>query len=86
VVIQKVLFNIKLYPTDFIFIFIDYVVLGTDSGQYIVLEYKDGRFVKVIQEPYGKTGCSRAIPGQYLAADSQGRAVMLGSFYGSLCF
>eukprot|EP00971_Amphidinium_carterae_P310188 6163780-Amphidinium_carterae.1 len=30
-------------------------------------------------ETYGKTGCRRIVPGQYLAVDPKGRAVMIGA-------
>lgn len=30
-------------------------------------------------ETYGKTGCRRIVPGQYLAADPQGRAIMISA-------
>lgn len=31
-------------------------------------------------EAFGKTGCRRIVPGQYLAADPKGRALMIGNF------
>lgn len=36
-------------------------------------------FERVHQETYGKTGCRRIIPGQYLAADPKGRAILIGA-------
>lgn len=36
-------------------------------------------FEKVHQETYGKTGCRRIVPGQYLTADPKGRAVMISA-------
>jgi splicing factor 3B subunit 3 len=36
-------------------------------------------FEKVIQETFGKSGIRRGIPGQYLASDPHGRAVMIGA-------
>lgn len=30
-------------------------------------------------ETFGKTGCRRIVPGQYLAADPQGRAIMISA-------
>ena len=58
----------------------DYLVVGSDSGRIAVLFYNSttNAFDKVHQETYGKTGCRRVIPGQYLASDPQGRAVMIG--------
>jgi splicing factor 3B subunit 3 len=32
---------------------------------------------KVHQETFGKSGCRRIVPGQYLATDPKGRAVMI---------
>ncbi|ORX89541.1 hypothetical protein K493DRAFT_326164 [Basidiobolus meristosporus CBS 931.73] len=59
----------------------DYVVAGTDSGRVVILEYNPTKncFEKVHQETYGKTGCRRVVPGQYLATDPKGRAVMIGA-------
>jgi splicing factor 3B subunit 3 len=59
---------------------IDYVVLGTDSGRIVILEWIDEKkqFVKVHQETFGKSGIRRGVPGQHLAADPKGRAVLIG--------
>jgi splicing factor 3B subunit 3 len=59
----------------------DFVVLGTDSGRIVVLEYDPEKnlFVKLQQETFGKSGIRRGIPGQYLASDPCGRAVMIGT-------
>ena len=35
--------------------------------------------MKVHQETFGKTGCRRIVPGQYLASDPKGRAFMIGA-------
>lgn len=32
-----------------------------------------------MQETFGKSGCRRIVPGQYLATDPKGRATMLGA-------
>lgn len=60
---------------------LDYIVVGSDSGRIVILEYNPTKntFDKVHQETYGKTGCRRIVPGQYLAADPKGRAVMIGA-------
>lgn len=34
--------------------------------------------VQVHQETFGKSGCRRIVPGQYLSVDPKGRAVMIG--------
>lgn len=59
---------------------LDYIVIGSDSGRVVVLEYNPTKkgFDRVHQETYGKTGCRRVIPGQYLAVDPKGRAILIG--------
>ncbi|KAF9331167.1 Splicing factor 3B subunit 3 [Podila minutissima] len=58
----------------------DYIVIGSDSGRIVILEYNPAKnvFEKVHQETFGKSGCRRIVPGQYLAVDPKGRAVMIG--------
>lgn len=58
----------------------DYIVVGSDSGRIVILEYLPAKnvFEKVHQETFGKSGCRRIVPGQYLAIDPKGRAVMIG--------
>ncbi|XP_065872251.1 spliceosome-associated protein 130 A [Euphorbia lathyris] len=59
----------------------DYIVVGSDSGRIVILEYNRERnvFDKIHQETFGKSGCRRIVPGQYLAIDPKGRAVMIGA-------
>ncbi|KAL8162187.1 hypothetical protein V2J09_013676 [Rumex salicifolius] len=59
----------------------DYIVVGSDSGRIVILEYnkETNVFDKVHQETFGKSGCRRIVPGQYLAIDPKGRAVMIGA-------
>ena len=59
----------------------DFVVVGSDSGRIVILEYvpEHNEFVKVHQETYGKTGCRRIVPGEFLASDPKGRAVMIAA-------
>ncbi|KAH8479787.1 hypothetical protein H0E87_016813 [Populus deltoides] len=59
----------------------DYIVVGSDSGRIVILEYNKERNVldKIHQETFGKSGCRRIVPGQYLAVDPKGRAVMIGA-------
>ena len=41
--------------------------------------------LQIHQETFGKSGCRRIVPGQYLATDSKGRAFMIGmKFFGLL--
>jgi splicing factor 3B subunit 3 len=59
----------------------DFLVVGSDSGRIVILEYDNEgqRFVKLHQETFGKTGCRRIVPGEYLASDPKGRAIMIGA-------
>ena len=61
------------------FCLIDYLAVGSDSGRIVILEYLPAKncFEKVHQETFGKSGCRRIVPGQYLAADPKGRAIMI---------
>ncbi|CAK4081804.1 unnamed protein product [Aphanomyces euteiches] len=59
----------------------DFLVVGTDSGRITVLEFmvESSKWEVRHLETYGKTGCRRITPGQYLAADPKGRAIMIGA-------
>eukprot|EP00736_Rhodelphis_marinus_P009852 Rmarinus@m.3227 len=59
----------------------DYIVVGSDSGRIVILDYnaEKNRFDKVHQETYGKSGCRRIVPGQFLAVDPKGRACMIAA-------
>ncbi|KDQ52575.1 hypothetical protein JAAARDRAFT_73058 [Jaapia argillacea MUCL 33604] len=59
----------------------DYAVVGSDSGRLSILEYdpKTTSFVPVHQEPFGKSGARRIVPGQFLATDPRGRALMIAA-------
>ena len=59
----------------------DYIVVGSDSGRIVILEYipQKNVFERIHQETFGKSGCRRIVPGQYLAVDPKGRAVMIGA-------
>lgn len=59
----------------------DFVAVGTDSGRITILEYHTERNVleRVHQETFGKSGCRRIVPGQYLGVDPKGRALMIGA-------
>ena len=62
-------------------IFLDYVIVGSDSGRIVILDYdpKTSSFTKVHQETFGKSGARRIFPGQFLAADPKGRSVMIAA-------
>ena len=53
----------------------DYVIVGTDSGRIVILEYQPSKnvFERVHMETFGKSGCRRIVPGQYLAIDPKVR-------------
>ena len=55
--------------------------MGSDSGRIAILEYNPAKncFDRVHMETFGKSGCRRIVPGQYLAVDPKGRAVMIGA-------
>ncbi|VDQ02766.1 unnamed protein product [Trichobilharzia regenti] len=59
----------------------NYLIVGSDSGRVVVLEYIPSKniFEKVQQETFGKSGCRRIVPGQYLAVNPKGRAFMIGA-------
>ncbi|CAG8455093.1 129_t:CDS:10, partial [Racocetra fulgida] len=59
----------------------DYIIVGSDSGRIVILEYNPAKnkFDKIHQETFGKSGCRRIVPGQYLAVDPKGRSVMIGA-------
>ena len=57
----------------------DYLVISSDSGRIVIAEWVKGAWTKVQEETYGRTGCRRVIPGQFLAADLHGRAVMIAA-------
>ena len=61
-------------------VLVDYIVVGSDSGRIVILEYHPSKnmFEKIHQETFGKSGCRRIVPGQFLAVDPKGRAVMIG--------
>ena len=65
----------------------DYVVVGSDSGRITILEYNQSKnqFERIHMETFGKSGCRRIVPGQYLAIDPKGRAVMIGKTLHYIC-
>ncbi|KAL6706046.1 pre-mRNA-splicing factor rse1 [Coniothyrium glycines] len=59
----------------------DHIVITTDSGRLVTYEYlpEEQTFKTVHFETFGKSGVRRVVPGEYLAADPKGRAIMLAS-------
>ena len=59
----------------------DDVAVASDAGTLTVLRFDAARgaWTRIHCETFGKTGCRRAVPGQYLAADPRGRAVMVAA-------
>jgi splicing factor 3B subunit 3 len=74
--IIRSLLRFRLHGQEF-----DHLVVGSDSGKLAVLRFDSelGSWKTVQLETYGKTGCRRITPGQYLAGDPHGRAVMLSA-------
>ena len=58
----------------------DNIVVLSDSGKLVIFEVDidKRKFKKINQEIYGKTGCRRLTPGEYLAIDNKSRAIMIG--------
>lgn len=61
---------------------IDFVLIGSDSGRIVVLQFNEEKnaFIKIHQETYGKVGVIRGLPGQYISVDPNGRAFMISLF------
>merc|ERR1719272_1298476 len=59
----------------------DYIVVGSDSGRITIVEYNSvtNTFDPVQMETFGKSGCRHIVPGQYLAVDPKGRAIMISA-------
>lgn len=60
---------------------IDYILISSDSGALTILtaDSSTRSFSVVHSEVYGKSGCRRAVPAQYLTCDPRGRAVVLAA-------
>lgn len=54
----------------------DYLVVGTDSGVLSILGFEQNQFRRIYAEIFGKSGCRRVVPGEYVAVDPRGRAVL----------
>lgn len=59
----------------------DFIIIGSDSGRISILEYiEKTHLLNVIAlETFGRTGCRRTVPGQFLAVDPKGRALIICS-------
>lgn len=59
----------------------DYIILGSDSGRIVTMEYipEKNTFQRIHCETYGKSGVRRVVPGQYIAVDPKGRACLVAS-------
>jgi splicing factor 3B subunit 3 len=60
---------------------LDHLVVGSDSGRIVLLKFNKDKnmWVKVHQETFGRSGCRRIVPGQYVAVDPKGRACMIAA-------
>jgi len=72
----RAMVRFRLHGQDF-----DHVIVGSDAGTLTVLRFDSGKaeFVAAQCEVFGHTGCRRITPGQYVAADPRGRAVMIAA-------
>ncbi len=59
----------------------DYLVVGSDSGKLVVLQYRaaSNAFVVVHSETFGKTGVRRITPGHFVAREPHGRAILVAA-------
>jgi splicing factor 3B subunit 3 len=59
----------------------DIIAISSDSGRLVTYEYlpEEHKLKTIHFETFGKSGIRRVVPGEYLAADPKGRAVMLAS-------
>jgi len=59
----------------------DYIIVGSDSGRITILEanLEKREFIKIHQETFGKTGVRRIVPGEYIASDPKGRAIIIAA-------
>ena len=59
----------------------DYLAVTSDSGKLVILTFstKMNQFTNLYETTYGKTGCRRIVPGEYMALDPHGRALMIGA-------
>jgi splicing factor 3B subunit 3 len=61
----------------------DYILVGSDSGRLNILEFNAEKncFEKVHEETYGRSGCRRIVPGQFLASDPKGSLPLFWSHH-----
>ncbi len=57
----------------------DYLAVTSDAGGVSVLRVDNAGFHGVVNESFGRTGMRRTVPGEYLACDPYGRALMVGA-------
>jgi len=57
----------------------DLLVVGSDSGRIVFLELEQNKLHRVQMETFGRSGCRRIVPGQFLAVDPKGRALMIAA-------
>jgi len=58
---------------------LDRLAVTSDSGALSVLSFDNNTNTEPSVVTFGKTGCRRTTPGQYVAADPHGRAVWIGA-------
>jgi splicing factor 3B subunit 3 len=58
---------------------VDLIVLTSDSGRFMILQWNGKELVRVAQQTFGKSGIRRGVVGEYLAVDPMGRAILVGA-------
>lgn len=57
----------------------DFLAVTSDAGAISVLRLEDTGFHGIVNETFGRTGMRRTVPGEYLACDPYGRALMVAA-------
>lgn len=59
----------------------DYVIVTSDAGTLSILspDVQTASFRTIHAEPFGRSGCRRVVPGQFLTAEPRGRACMVSA-------
>lgn len=57
----------------------DMISIGSDSGYCSILDFYQCKCKIVLCVNYGKSGCRRTVPGQYITSDPKGRAILISA-------
>ena len=65
----------------------DLIAITSDLGIFVVYDFVNNKLQKIHEEPYGRSGTRRIVPGIYAAVDPKGRCIMLAALeYKKLTF